>query len=555
MGQSVPYVRLRTVNMEGDIIDDLNVSFFHKTLDMDTVSDPVRFSDRPTMSLKELSLTTDLSAGYLYFTKVDLRVVIHRPQLLQDNTLLSFLVPGAPLLLEYGWNSPNPFLNRKEHLLFQVKNYSLNLSPIGQVDIHVEGLALNETFNNIYLGDNGEPITIEKGLKKPIKPNGPSDQPSPSEFQFSGLSAINKKLKQLSDFLEDNKKTKKGPNYFIVKSNAETLQKVENRVRGAITKRFKQQKAKLKGQEMSPSPTFGQKSKNKIPCYTLHDVIYNLCGETFSKLGSAFHPAKVKTTEIDNATGSKSEFRVIYGKFNTNAGKFAGKSIGDFPIHKVRLNSLIKKATTNGQIVLTIGWLLNNLVSNFLENPEYHQGFMPDQKRNVFKRPDIAINLTNRGNVIEVQVIDINGDFPPTTSKMTKENEKASDIEKQIVEDNNMPIIRLGHAASFIKNCSMSQITDQHMKAVLIERMNRDRISGLRSTLLPSDNLDESPVTPLTLPLRGTMEVIGHVGWKPFRAFWLSADIYVIDAVYKITKVSHKLSAEGFNTSLEFIYH
>jgi len=552
MGQSVPYVRLRTVDVDGTIINDLNIEFFHKTLDMDTISNAGRLSDRPAMSLQDVTLTTDQPSGYLYYTKVDMRVRLHNPALLENNTLLPFLTPGAPLLLEYGWNSPDKFLNRKEHLLFQVVTYDLSLDTTGQVDIHVEGMAFNETFNNVFIGDDGVPVKLEQKTIDEIKVKNDGEIP-PSEIQFSSLNAIKKRIGKMTEYLKNKKKNKESDVelYNIIKANAEVLQKVENRVRGILSKKYSQQTQKLKDKTIVE--TFGIGKKNKIKCYTFHDLVYNLCDETFKNMLSVFHPANVKTTEVPNET--KREFRIIYGKFNDNAGKFAGKSIGDFPIDKDRFEGFRKKQIKNGLIVPTVGNFFNMIIANFFENPEYHMGFLKESERGEFKKPDVVVNMTNRGNIIEVQIIDTNGDFPITTSKFTTKNLTPASILKDIATEGKVPIILLGHAGSFIKNLTMSQISDQYMKAVLIERMNRDRISNLRSTFLPSQNLNASTVTPLTLPLRGSMVVLGHPEWKPFRAFFLSSGIYVIDAVYKILKVSHKISAEGFFSTIEFMYH
>jgi hypothetical protein len=550
LGQSVPYVRLRTIDHNtGEVIDDLNIQFFHKTLDMDTIKDSKRFTDRPDMSLKELTISTDQASGYLYYTNVTMRIKLHNPEKLEDNTLLSFLVPAAPLLLEYGWNSPNDFLNRKSNLLWQVQSYNLNFDVTGQVDITVIGKAFNETFNNIYVGDDGTAITIGQSKEGDLDKTTVSEE-TPEEVQFSNLGLLKRRLDRLSKFLKDNKKKRqKVANYGIVQSLYEDLQKVERRQRGQLAKKFADLKKNLK-EKGYVEKKWG---KGPVACWTFHDIIYTLCNNTFEKMTSVFHPVPEKTREDPDIKPTAPELRIIYGKFNPNSGHFAGKSIADFPIPKKRFNSWLKKKRRNGQWVPTVGGLMNMMIRNFCENPELHRAGLSKKDRKGFKKPDVTVNVTNRGNVIEVQIVDINQDFPLTSAELTKKNVKPNDILNSMRKK--MPVILLGNAGSFIKNLNMSQISDQYMKAVLIERMNRDRIYDLRSTVVPAKGLGESTVTPLTLPLRGTMNVLGHVDWKPFRAFYLSTGVYIIDAVYKILKVSHKISAEGFNTNIEFMYH
>src|SRR5690606_14409595 len=131
--------------------------------------------------------------------------------------------------------------------------------------------------------------------------------------------------------------------------------------------------------------------------------------------------------------------------------------------------------------------------------------------------------------------------IPPTIpNEPSKKASKAEGI-SQVVDSSGkpLPVLQVGHANSFIKKLSLTQISDSAMKAVLLERMARDRKYGPRST--KSHEIRAGKVTPLTLPLKGDMVVLGHPSWKPFRSFYLDADIYLVDGVYKIMEVTHNL--------------
>jgi hypothetical protein len=93
------------------------------------------------------------------------------------------------------------------------------------------------------------------------------------------------------------------------------------------------------------------------------------------------------------------------------------------------------------------------------------------------------------------------------------------------------------------------------MKAMFIARAAQGSPQDPRLSSLPSNTGDVKPVNAMTLPLKGTATVIGHVAWLPMRAFYLSTGLFMVDAVYKIHKVSHSLSLEGFETKIEFRWH
>jgi hypothetical protein len=183
---------------------------------------------------------------------------------------------------------------------------------------------------------------------------------------------------------------------------------------------------------------------------------------------------------------------------------------------------------------------------------------LPDRSKD-FVFPDLAINISNRnegGKIVkEISFIDISFGIPNTTSVLKKvASPRPIDVENAVREAN-IPILRVGHANSFIKNISLSHITDENMRAALIERMHRDRLNNIRSRVPDSQGLQGEPTNPLILPLRGKMTVLGHINWKPFRSFYLDAGIYIVDGVYKILGVTHKLSAEGFESEVDIMFH
>lgn len=537
MGRSVPYISLKVLDPAGQPIEDLNLSFFHKPFSAQQISSDLRYSERPVMSLKSLELKTDLASGYLYYTNVVLNLTVHRPDALGSTFLVALLFPGMPFLLEYGWNSPNTLLDTKDVLLMAVKTYNLTMDASGQIQLTVEGTAFNERFNNVLIGDVG---------------SVPTKSTTTNKEMLDGLEKYRTLINELSSYLQDMRQRSNSTinDYSLLKKFADSYQSVEKKSRGDLSAKLTEKLRQLN--QSVELKNFGTKNK-QIPTVKLHTLLHKVCHETFQALGGIM-------------TGV-SELRVVYGFFNEKAGPYANKCIAEFPIDLRKFRAKMKAGKDNGRVVPTIEFLLNTLQSDFLENEEYFKAELtqkqannPDHTADIFNKPDVVSHFISRregGNlVMELYIVDINSGLPITTNQLASTARATqADAEQAIIGSTGFPMLKLGHANSYIKTITLSQIADQNMKAVLIERMTRDRISGPRSKVTQKDRASAAPVTPLSLPLQGTASVIGHPGWKPFRAFYLSAGFFLIDGVYKITSVKHTLGADGFNTEIEFLWH
>jgi hypothetical protein len=82
--------------------------------------------------------------------------------------------------------------------------------------------------------------------------------------------------------------------------------------------------------------------------------------------------------------------------------------------------------------------------------------------------------------------------------------------------------------------------------------MDENRTMGPRECVLPELGAKFTPQTPLQLPLKGEMTVIGNTDWKPFKSFFLDTGFWFVDGVYRILEVTHTLSNEGFFTKITF---
>jgi hypothetical protein len=533
MGQSIPHISLKRLDENGVIKDDFNLEFFTKQIDFEGMRAPnSRFSDRPIMSLKDITISTDQASGWMYYTKVTLALKIHSPYALMNESIQAMLIPNLPLLLEYGWNSPNELLNKKEVLLFSPYNYQLSMDVTGQIDLTVEAMAFHEQFNNTLVGDEKDVLV-------------------PSEYFNEGQGSISDKFLKLKDHIKylNGLKTKKGTvDYKNVQDQLQSFSPTAELAKGIIGETFRNNLDQLKANSHKRSENRNGPNQEKLDplnyeAFTFHDVLFFLCDKTFKNLTNIIPGAK--------------ELRIVYGNANDNAGRYKSVSLADFPIRKDEFYKMLSKEAGKGNPVLTIQKLLNNIIDKFFNNKQYWNHDLSAADLKSFDMPQVVCTLINyregKDVIMELQIIDAKSGIPQTSKLMPTGPGPENAVEQKLKQvDPNLPILKLGSAGSFFKSVTFNQVSDEHMKAVLINRMQSTAIDFN----IPVKSINQSkPQTPLQLPLKGTISVVGQVDWKPFRSFYLDAGLYLVNGVYKIQSVVHKLSHQGFDTTIEILYH
>lgn len=523
LAQSSPYISLFTVNLNGEIIEDLNVSYFFNAQETDSIDSQIRYKNRPTMSFDSIDLITRNPSGDIYISEVVMKLKIHSLTELSKTSLISLVIPGSPHLLEYGWKSPNEFLNsNRESVYFQVRNYTLNYNEVSEVDLTIYGTVLAENFKNTLVGDVGEPIETE----------------NISNEEADGINHKKQRIEKLIESIEElkNSSGQNTTNPQIARLSAEAYNKNENIAREVINISFNQKMEKLR--ELV-DPSTGN--------VTLHDLIYTLCNDTFVALTDIW-------PKVD-------EFRIIYGSFNKTLDLASvPRSLADFPINYKRFVKKIENSVERGDFALNIQRLINLLVTEFLSNEEVWRANIDSTDAETYNSPYIRTNFFNRsrgndGHVLEYHIFDAKAFTPSTLASLPEGKTSPEEFEESVVQNNITPlgIIRLGHAQSFVKKTELQQVVDESMKSVLIERMAQDRLEGPRSTKT-KNRPQARGVQPLTLPLEGNLEVIGHPAWKPFKSFYIDAGLFLINGAYLVLETTHTLRAGDFTTRLKIRY-
>lgn len=556
LAMSVPFVALRS--MKDQKVDiDFNLALFQKPIDFSKISSGERYSDRPIASLIELKIKSDQGSGYIYFQEISFTIKVHKPDIAMNGILISLLFPGFPMEIEYGWrNSKAPKdspLNKTEKLQFALKSYNISYNVDGQIDLTIDGTAFSERFNNTLLGDEG-------GTVADLKKSGLTPEQIEDIMNKDGLSAQIEATKNYVEYLQSVKDSpdQTGKRSMkIVNQMLESYQNIGNNARGRTKKNLDKKILALKDKSQAGAEYFevikGKKHKLfKEGFITIHDLVSTVCKDTFE----AFQ--KITSTE---------KLRMLYGLFSDEVGKnqskFAGQPIADFPIDLVKFRESVTEQQASNGGALTLEAFFNIIIRDFLHDDGYWKKLESTNDGVRIPYAYLALNNYRDGGdngaaQMDISLIDIGRDVP-MTSELIKGVDTLSvgDFEKKLRAEG-LPILKLGHGNSFIRELKMENVTDQYIKAALIKRM-ADSSSTLTRAFVPpglQSAIEGSDVkTPLHLPLRGSMNVLGSVDFKPFRAFGLLSGIFVTDAVYKIMSVTHTLNNSGFTTNLEIMYN
>jgi len=259
---------------------------------------------------------------------------------------------------------------------------------------------------------------------------------------------------------------------------------------------------------------------------------------------------------IPFSKNSKGKFRFIYGDFNSLLIKNGSgiENVFDFPIPWENFKARFYNKTRRNNDIFTIKKLFS-ILSSMINSDKYWEPHIKNIK--YFNRPSVKLLFSNRqvGDTIyfDIFFIDTKLGIPLTT--LTLKGKKSLNSMEQAALKERIPVIRLGHSNSFIKNISLSHIIDESMKANLINKMYKNRVTNSRDPLTADVSLETTSKTPLTLPLQGEMETVGHIQWKPLRTFYLSSGMYLVDGIYFITSVTHTINSQGFFTKVGFRFN
>jgi hypothetical protein len=544
LAQSMPYISLELIDLDGKVIKDLSIEYFQSQIDMTKLGSlDQRYPDRPNMSLKGVEIKLDTSnSGFINTFKVRIDIKIHKPSLMTNVDLVSFLFPNAPLRLKYGWSNAktDSLLNQKECLNISTVDYSISYNEAGEVDLTVNCSAFRDSVGSVYIGD----VMTNVATSKMYDLFASTYQIDGIERRYKQLEAYLEYVKTEQQKLKDN--NKQGSNeYKLLEQYRTSLTNAEQRTRGQIKNNYE-----LLCLDLSHKTTDKEKymKGNFKKIVRVRDVVEILCTATLDNI-------------FTNTIPNFKKLSFIFGDFNDDTKVSFFKNIGDFPIIWDRF---IKELGVTKTITATQSLTINDLLTKlrkYITTPANWEPFLKGQEEVNF--PEIEIYMTNRiegagsneKSIFEIYLMDSKKDIPITTKEMPTGKAASGILKQQIMDKYGIPTIKLGHANSFIKNISFTTNLAPGMKEVLICQTEENRALDMRNFVLPGLAGQFTPQTPLTLPIKGEMTVIGTPEWKPFKAIFIDSGIYFIDGIYKIIDVTHTITPEGFFTKFSFLWN
>mgnify|MGYP001598342317 CR=1 FL=1 len=85
----------------------------------------------------------------------NLNIKVHRPAAIRSSPLIHLFTFGEAIEVQFGWNSTNEHLNKKDVFQFIVAKPSIAIGADGQMDFSLEGVGVTDRlFFQMYIGTN-----------------------------------------------------------------------------------------------------------------------------------------------------------------------------------------------------------------------------------------------------------------------------------------------------------------------------------------------------------------------------------------------------------------
>lgn len=442
-------------------------------------ADSERYLERSTVSLMSLDVKSELQYGVDALRQVNLRFVVHRPDIVFDRESKipwrEILEEGKSFSLEYGWIAdpsacPNDLFNGFGHVTDQgivvkatqtvlliVSKWTANLRQNGEVEVNVTAyengdIALRETRFSDAAG-------AVLGLAGPPSPDGTAPKISDDD----------------------------------------AARGLFNRLR-AVT----------------PQVLIG---RGKF--YRLLDVMNELAApmieEAVRRFGYRGSPA----------------VQMTLANFNVNAGRqstaWGGRhmggatSIGDFLIPVDRLLEEFSKHLATGKAMLLRNFL--NYLFKFLNADEAWSRVTG----NVL-RPNIGVNYdtirTGDGMTLVMTVLDRNavGDNVKKLARLPLDQQTKAEVLRTL-ENADVPVIEFSRAGSIILDASFEMQPDPLLQAIQIETAEQGRKDRVQKTQMPDvesrvGQARPRDVVPIS-SLQGDITMLGNFVFGPFDRVWV----------------------------------
>ncbi len=476
--------------------------------------------ERPVVSLEKVVLSTNALLGRYQIFKVGLDLVVHRPDALSTppkdkDDWSATIIPGNVFAMEYGWKGNG------------VKNKLFNGEGIQEGDIVIPGT------RTVYFAVTNYNFDIQPNLEIKLHITA-------YETGLLNLRKIN--LGEKATFLDP---TKLLPEFKFTTVEKEALKNFYGTPEG---------KALL--------AKFGQDLKNKIykdGAKIKFNTILNYFGET-----------------IEEGLKEVGYKKVIlkFGKFNGKVGNtnskyshknYNNQSIGDFEFPREDVQKIFEDGKKAGK-ALTVFNFLEIFLAKINHTSTWSTKNAQKRKDNSFNQttPDLFVKIVPAGSGIGIYIIDAKSEFINFTEDYQKKNylgPKATQEEiRNLLIGKAIPYISFQNGNSYIKESKFNVITDDKMKAHLIQTYygavqngnDKRKQKGRPDKANKIEAVDPSAFL-YSGAIQGDVTMLGNFAFDMFSLMWIDFEVNRWSGTFNVRAREDTISKEGFFTKVSFI--
>jgi hypothetical protein len=549
--QSVPYLKIWQVNQDGTPVfpdsRSKNQPDPTKTVSSVMITPPSfgetlsRYPERPPASIERVSVKNNFQlGGPILYREIQLDMVVHRPQLIFDETNRDYdhwsalILPGTMFAMTYGWQgtTQNGIMNGQgvdgdaQHaftpgtttILFVVTKYNFSIAPDGSIKFtviaHENG---DNVLNHISLLDikQGAP---DKSNKKKNKTVTGTASAQPTNSQSAAIA-----IKQLQNEWDS-----------------------------------------LTGED-------AQKVGKMIPLQKILDKIFAPRIEA-ALTGICFSGVELYIGNFNKKVGkAKKEF---------GGDQLSDHSIGDFKIPVKWLKDRLGQLRSSGQQLTLLNFLMD-LLSFLMSGDNWEGGLTSAEEKDLADRvqndptlkkdieqakilndrqspPEIkvkSVTATKDGKyTAKIYIVDMKqATVAIDTSDRLKPSTSRDDILKKL-KDKGIPLVTFNNGLSYIETSQFSAEQDPQVLAVLISRAvdpNRHQVANVTHAAQADPSVDPRKLL-YSSAIKGQVSMLGNFAFDSFQMVWLEFGVRRWDGTFYVFEKEDIVDRTGFISNVSF---
>ena len=477
------------------------------------------FMERPLVSLLSARVTAEPLIGDQYFRSIDLSFRVHRPELIFDRDSdvewSKLFFEGESFVLEYGWNADprdvrNELLNglgildersgqvvpARNSILFNVKNYDIDLQPNGQADV---------TFHANENGDRAFREARFRDVAAHAWWTGVPDEETALERRSAGQVAS---IKGRYDG---------------------TLKGLLDRVR-----------------------RFPVQGRGEL--YRMGDILDFVVAPLIEHACSAFGytgGVELFCGNFNRRAGSQAE--------GDGGETMSERSIADFQVSAKDFRSFLAQQLATGQLI-TLSNFIATVIGSINADESWAPATTVDRRKPhvVLRGREVELPDGRRRYVVQLfDRLQLDDAFL-SLERIPPERQTREEVFRRL-DDAGVPIVELGRAYSYILGARFQLQPDAALQTVQFENANRARKDRVQLAHQPDtvtrrgQGLQHSEIVPLSI-LQGELQMVGNFVFENLGPVWMEYfGASPISGKYVVLRKTDEIGPGSFRTSVEVI--